>query len=78
MRLSAYLEARNERVYLFANRARTDPKAAYEFLRAERVPTLEILERWVAASRREPAPDGGTVTLDDLAAEARELREGAA
>lgn len=67
VRLEEYLAARNESVWTFAKRANVLPKTLYRYLngRVQQI-TDEHKIRIRDATRHEPAPDGGTVELEDL------------
>ena len=65
MRLSEYLEARDETPYAFAL-SMGIPRATVARIIRFGNPTLAIAEKIIEASRAKPAPGGGTVTYDDL------------
>ena len=66
MTLRQYLEARNERPAAFARRAGIARQQVWQYLERTRIPSGPTALRVIEATRREPAPDGGTVTLEEL------------
>jgi predicted transcriptional regulator len=66
VRLDAYLEARGESAAAFARRAEIPYTTVVSILREGVTPGVGTAQAIVWASRREPAPDGGTVTYEDL------------
>jgi hypothetical protein len=65
MRLSDYLKARRERGVAFALRADLPQRTVADVVQGGGC-HISTAHKIVEASRREPAPDGGTVTYEDL------------
>ena len=65
MRLLDYLEARGEKQAAFARRCGVDQRTVNRICLGDgcSAATAHLV---IKASREEPAPDGGTVTLEDL------------
>ena len=75
MRLTKYLESRGESYRTFAERL--DVKVTHQTVRRVALggwSKMNLAEAIVRASQREPAPDGGTVTLQDLSDAAQEAQ----
>lgn len=70
MLLSDYLRARNESEAAFARRADLAQTTVSRAARGEAVPQGRNAQKIIQASKSEPAPGGGTVTLEDLVAAA--------
>lgn len=66
MKLAKYLEQRDESENAFATRSGVPQRTVNRIAREESVPLLDTASLIVAASRKEPTPNGGTVTYDDL------------
>ncbi len=68
MKLKQYLEARGESQGAFARRAGVEAATISAIVRDEtrKGPTVSSAMLIVGASREDPAPDGGTVTYEDL------------
>ena len=66
MGLKDYLDARGESQAGFARRSRLPQQTVNAICARGYARDLEVAERIVTASRREPAPDGGTVRYEDL------------
>ena len=67
MKLEKYLRARTESQNAFARRTGIDVTSINDYVRLGAKPRADRADRIIKASREEPAPDGGTVTLEDLA-----------
>lgn len=66
MELHDYLKARGESGASFARRSRTPQTTIGRAVRKEGIPNGLTCARIIQASKDAPAPDGGTVTMDDL------------
>ena len=66
MKLLPYLKARDESQGSFSRRAKLPLATVNEICREVTIPRADTADRVIDASREEPAPDGGTVTLKDL------------
>lgn len=75
MRLKLYLKARGEPEIGFARRAGLS-QAAVHFIanHDEADPRISTCSKIVLASRQAPAPDGGTVTWEDLHPQEKPMR----
>lgn len=76
MRLDAYLTSRGESQQSFAARVaqivgrRVSQTTIGAVARGAQIPRSDLARAIIAASQQAPAPDGATVTLDDLAGRA--------
>ena len=66
MKLAKYLEARGESAEAFARRSGLNRATVGVIVRGTSIPRTDTALAIVKASREEPAPDGGTVTFEDL------------
>jgi len=74
MRLDAYLAARGESYRSFGVRTDTHGDTIRRIAEGG-WPQLRVADRIVEASRAEPAPDGATVTIEDLITAARDASQ---
>lgn len=74
MTLPDYLTARAESLLAFARRAGVPQQTLHSIGRGKGC-TISTAYKIVEASRREPAPGGGTVTYEDLVPELQEQRQ---